>query len=94
MDPDLERETRGCSRPSQGMPHSIETIKPRELALRKAIERRHDAGTVVSRHEALEQEICRRAGLCPHCGELVGDVHMCPFCWSILWEGKKPKGKK
>jgi rubrerythrin len=95
MTPDLERELRNCSRPSHDMPHSIEQIRPRELALRQAIEKRHDAGTVVSREEVLEQEIRRRAGLCPQCGELVGDVHQCPFCWTFLWTGrKKPRGKK
>jgi len=64
-----------------------ERVTSAELAARVAIERRHDGGTSVAEPPNLDAERDSRAGLCPCCGDLIGNVERCPFCGSPLWMG-------
>jgi predicted RNA-binding Zn-ribbon protein involved in translation (DUF1610 family) len=66
-------------------------VTAKELARRVAIERAHDhASTVVHARTKAELDIERdaRAGLCPQCGERIGNVDRCPICGTPLWEEK------
>ena len=88
-----------CSRPSVGAPYTGDGfLNPQELARRLAIETAHEAGTVVASVEVVQQHLdaqrSAREGLCPCCGELIGPVEKCPVCFSVLWDGKKKKGKR
>ena len=79
----------GCRRPSDCVVCNRDSSKitARELALRERIERRHDAKAGVAREIDLDAERQAREGLCPCCGELIGDVPRCPICKSVLWRG-------
>ena len=60
-----------------------EKIPSHELALRVAIERRHEAGVAIATldHSAAVAEYAAAAdGRCHGCGELIGDVMVCPIC--------------
>jgi hypothetical protein len=62
-----------------------------ELARRVAIEWAHDHTTSVAHAPTkadLDLERDARAGLCPQCGELIGNVERCPICESPLWQEK------
>jgi len=70
------------------------TISAAELAERAAIEWAHDHDTSVAHaptEAELDAERKKRAGLCPRCGKLIGNVERCPICKSVLWKETREK---
>lgn len=65
-----------------------ELITPDELAVRVAIERRHDAKTDIAALD-LDAERDARAGLCTCCGELIGPVDHCFACGTRVQKPRK-----
>ena len=79
----------GCRKPSDCVicNRDASQITARELARRVAIEISRDASAGVAHEIDLDAERQAREGLCPCCGELIGDVPKCPICHSVLWRG-------
>lgn len=77
----ISMELRQCFRLSQICTHGVSAITAEELAVRVAIERRHEAGVQIASREQIAEELVREhAGRCPCCGELIGEVDRCPVC--------------
>ena len=90
----------GCRRPSDCVVcnRDASQITDKELARRVAIELSRDASVFLGSDEVvarmkqertnhLNDEYKASEGLCPCCGELIGDVPKCPICHSVLWRG-------
>ena len=68
-----------------------EQVTAAELAKRVECELAHDKAATVAHaptEAELDAEMNARAGLCPQCGELIGNVDRCPICGSPLWQEK------
>ena len=68
-------------------------VTAKELARRVAIEWAHDHAAQVAydpnpTEADLDAQRDAQAGLCPQCGERIGNVERCQICGSPLWQKK------